>query len=144
MQQGVKDILMTIDLLQMDGAKHILVPGLSIWLSRRLILAIPPQPASAPPLSIWDCRRHRRLIAAGRHNPGAYRFTNVMQPCLVGLTPLSNPNQYLFWDDIHPTTAADQILAARFANVVSEPSTLLMVGTSVAGIAGLLRRRVSS
>ena len=59
-------------------------------------------------------------------NPGAFGFTDVTDPCLVGLNPCSNPNQYLFWDDLHPTTAADQLLAAQFQAVVTpEPSTLL-------------------
>jgi len=78
-------------------------------------------------------------------DPAAYGFTDVSDPCLVGVTPCSNPNQYLFWDDLHPTTAADQILAAQFASAVSpEPSTFLMLGTGIAGLAGVLKRRLSS
>jgi cholinesterase len=78
-------------------------------------------------------------------NPGAFGFTDVTDPCLVGLNPCSNPNQYLFWDDLHPTTAADQLLAAQFQAVVTpEPSTLLMLGTGIAGLAGMLRRKLSA
>lgn len=77
-------------------------------------------------------------------NPGAYGFTDVTDPCLVGLTPCSHPNQYLFWDALHPTTAANAILAAQFANVVPEPSTFLMLGTGIAGLAGVLRRKSSA
>ena len=29
-------------------------------------------------------------------NPGAFGFTDVTDPCLVGITPCSNPNRYLF------------------------------------------------
>ena len=74
-------------------------------------------------------------------NPGAFGFTDVTQPCLVGLTPCSNPNQYLFWDNLHPTTEADKILAAEFASAVPEPSTLFMLSTAVAAIASALRRK---
>ena len=49
----------------------------------------------------------------------------------------------LFWDDLHPTTAADAILAAQFANAVPEPSTWLMVSTGVVGLAGVLRRKLT-
>src|SRR5262249_24474937 len=36
-------------------------------------------------------------------NPAQYGFTNVTQPAYNGSTVVSNPDQYLFWDDIHPT-----------------------------------------
>ena len=48
-------------------------------------------------------------------NPGTYSFTDVTDPCLTGAvnysggTPCANPNQYLFWDALHPTAAADPI-----------------------------------
>ena len=44
-------------------------------------------------------------------NPAAYGFTNVTDPCFNGVTVCANPDQYLFWDDLHPTAAGHQLLA---------------------------------
>jgi phospholipase/lecithinase/hemolysin len=83
------------------------------------------------------------------HNPGAYGFTDVTDPCYVGdyyghVTSLcSNPDQYLFWDGFHPTTHGHEILADYIqGQALPEPSTLLMLGSGVVGLGGLLRRRI--
>jgi outer membrane lipase/esterase len=57
-------------------------------------------------------------------DPAAFGFTNVTDPCLmvpdgnepseapfVGGTPCVRPGAYLFWDFIHPTAAAHNVLA---------------------------------
>jgi phospholipase/lecithinase/hemolysin len=150
---AVTDILTIVGALQSVGATHILVPGMPD-------LGLTPAyygNASATAFSFafdqalqanlpkgatyFDTFGFMHLVVS---NPGAFGFTDVTDPCLVGLTPCSNPNQYLFWDDLHPTTAADQILAAEFANAVPEPSTFLMLGTGIAGLAGVLRRKLSA
>ena len=48
-----------------------------------------------------------------RANPGALGFTNVTQPCLNTTTGAvcSNPDQYLYWDTVHPTAAGHRFLA---------------------------------
>jgi thermolabile hemolysin len=44
-------------------------------------------------------------------NPAQFGFTQVTSACLSGSTVCRNPEQFLFWDSIHPTTTAHQILA---------------------------------
>lgn len=51
------------------------------------------------------------LYQTAMANPSSYGFTNVTSGCLAGLQPISNPDHYLFWDGIHPTTTTHRILA---------------------------------
>ena len=56
-------------------------------------------------------------------NPAAFGFTNLHTACVQkdlggNITSVcSNPNTYLFWDDVHPTEAAQQLLA-RYADLL--------------------------
>lgn len=45
--------------------------------------------------------------------PAQFGVTNITQPCLDPVTLIScpNPNEYLFWDGIHPTTVTHERLA---------------------------------
>ncbi|WNN90189.1 SGNH/GDSL hydrolase family protein [Gloeocapsopsis dulcis] len=49
---------------------------------------------------------YRQAIA----NPATFGFTNVVNPCLAGSSTCGSPDQFLFWDGIHPTTSAHRIL----------------------------------
>jgi thermolabile hemolysin len=43
-------------------------------------------------------------------NPADFGFSNVISGCMAGLSSYGNPDQFLFWDSIHPTTAAHRII----------------------------------
>lgn len=68
-------------------------------------------------------------------------FANVTQPCLsqdpVTAAPVicSDPNSFLFWDGVHPTTAAHRILGLQFAAAVPEPGPLTLVTLALLALA---------
>ncbi|MBP7484430.1 MAG: PEP-CTERM sorting domain-containing protein [Aquabacterium sp.] len=45
----------------------------------------------------------------------------------------ANPDNYLFWDGVHPTAAAHQVLGNAFAAAVPEPETyaLMLAGLGI-------------
>jgi phospholipase/lecithinase/hemolysin len=81
-------------------------------------------------------------------DPTAFGFTNVTSPAAPGLeigdqsynTSLivSNPDQYLFWDELHPTRVGHALLGQAALAAVPEPSSLAPI---VLGMLGLLARR---
>ncbi|MEO1298786.1 MAG: SGNH/GDSL hydrolase family protein [Cyanobacteria bacterium J06636_16] len=51
-------------------------------------------------------------------NPEAFELTNATDACLLNFQPgfqfdgiCENPDEFLFWDDVHPTTAAYQLVS---------------------------------
>ena len=89
------------------------------------------------------------LLDAVVANPASYGLTNVVDPCLTGAvnyaggTVCASPNQYLFWDSIHPTAAGHALVAAAALDqVVPEPASVsLMAGGLLAmGLVFRLRR----
>lgn len=85
-------------------------------------------------LSIWLVDVNS-LIADAFANPGNFGFTNVTDACLNNLDCVvggqSVQNQYLFWDNIHPTTAShEKIAKLAYSELQSEP---IPEPTAVAG-----------
>ena len=69
-------------------------------------------------------------------NPGAFGLSNVTQSFLdTG----GNPDDFLFWDTVHPTRQVHQIARERALAAVPEPAS--MVGLGALGLLALRRRK---
>jgi phospholipase/lecithinase/hemolysin len=80
------------------------------------------------------------FVDAAIANPGAHGFTNVTDPCFDGAVVCENPDQYVFWDLVHPTARAHLILGNAFtAAVVPEPTTVALMAIALA-VLGFTRR----
>jgi phospholipase/lecithinase/hemolysin len=155
--RAVSNIAAIVAGLQGLGAKNILVPGMpDLGLTPFKRLEGPVAAAQASALTDYFNARLMAALPAGVvffdtsallrtvvGDPAAYGFTNVADPCLNAAMPslCSNPGQYLFWDDIHPSARGHEILAGQLAAAaVPEPATVGVVSCAVV-VALLIRRR---
>jgi outer membrane lipase/esterase len=79
-------------------------------------------------------------------NPADFGFTNVTEACFNGLSVCTDPDSYMFFDEIHPTAAGHALLGnLAFASImdamsVPTPATLALFLSGLA-ILGLRRKK---
>lgn len=78
-------------------------------------------------------------LAAIQANPGAFGLTNVTEAALVNGSVVSNVDEYLFYDSIHPTRVGHQLIANVALQSVPEPMTMTVL--ALGAVAALRRRR---
>jgi phospholipase/lecithinase/hemolysin len=165
----VANLVTDITTLANAGAKTFLVPNLPLLGNTPLGLSLPPaqQQGLNALTSAFDTQLAQaltqlqtslgitidRLDALGlfnaiEANPAAFGFTDVTDQAKsggIGVTGsvVSNPNQYLWWDPIHPTAPAHQLLGDRAALAVGipEPSSLAALLLGTVAVAGWRRRQ---
>ena len=164
---SVANLMFIVDGLTAGGAQEILVPGLPDLSLTPRARALDPATQIAlhqlsqffnglllndlllrPNTTFFDTSA---LLAAIVANPATYGFTNATDACKsppdAGLPGVvcADVGTYVFFDDIHPTTAGHATLGGQFAAAVPaavpEPSSILLV---VVGVAEAVRRRTSA
>ena len=81
-------------------------------------------------ISVLDLYATTNAIFA---NPGAYGFTDTTDEG-INAPPNTNLNQYVFWDDVHPTAAAHALIGDAAFAAVPEPATLTLACFAALGI----------
>ena len=79
------------------------------------------------------------LFSDAINNPANYGFTNVTDACIDNVQCVTDPNvqnQYLFWDQIHPTTVAHELVAQQALEEVPEPTFVLGMVTFATFLGG--------
>ncbi|QID18145.1 SGNH/GDSL hydrolase family protein [Nitrogeniibacter mangrovi] len=76
------------------------------------------------------------FMRAAIDTPADFGLTNVTDACLDSLACVLDPavqDQYLFWDGVHPTTAAHERLGLAFAQAVAvpEPASLALFAFAI-------------
>lgn len=82
-----------------------------------------------------------QLFADINADPAAFGFTNLTAPALVNGAPVPNPDEYLFWDNIHPTRVAHAALASRALAAIPEPASASLAAVVAASLAIAPRQR---
>jgi outer membrane lipase/esterase len=144
-----------VNALQAGGAQHIIVwntpnlglapavaaagaSGLGTFLAASMNAALAAQLVGETGVTTFDIFGLGTTIAL---NPGAFGFTNVTDAC--GALVAANCNTYAYWDGIHPTARAHEVIADAFLVVagIPEPSTWVMMFLGFACVGFMAYRR---
>jgi phospholipase/lecithinase/hemolysin len=125
-QQAIMETIAAVSTLRYYGAEHILLgnlPDLGLTPDGR-------DSGMGGPLTYFSIQYNQALQAALTaygldviyfdsftsfnavvDNPSIYGLSNVTAACFDGAQVCGNPDEYLFWDGVHPTTRGHQVLA---------------------------------
>jgi phospholipase/lecithinase/hemolysin len=149
--QGITNLVNAIAFLANLGAAHFLVPNMADLGNTPFGLGLGPAGSAGLTLLTQGFNDNLELaltaldaalataeivqfdtfgaFEALQDDPGAFGFTNATQACIDFLPASCNPNTWVFWDGVHPTTAAHRVLGTMFAAAVPEPGSLVLVAT---------------
>lgn len=144
--QAASDIFSVVGRLYAAGARHIVLtnannlatpPAIAAGGPNAVALAtamsagyngaittqvVPGLRAGSPGLNLYYVDIDQ-LFKQVESNPGAFGFTNIKAPCYPLFSAPSapicaTPNSYVWWDELHPTTAAHALIAQKAAQII--------------------------
>ncbi|WP_180125453.1 SGNH/GDSL hydrolase family protein [Rhodoferax sp. BLA1] len=148
---GVNNITNAIAKLFAEGATHFLVPNMPdlgntpgfLGNTNLTALTVAFNLALADALTLLDQSLNQVEITQFDTfgtlsdvvaNPAKYGMSNVTQQCVQHLQDgTCNPDSWLFWDGVHPTTVGHAILGAQFAAAIDvpEPASLWLMALAL-------------
>ncbi len=148
---AVDNIITTILALQVAGANDFLIPNLpvaNLW-------AVTFNAALASGLNnLGGGLNITQLDVFGKFfeismNPAEFGFTNISDPCFdisdpANPTLCADPDEYLFWDTVHPTAAGHRLIAAAALSAlqvqVSAPTTVAILSLGLVVLVSTRRK----
>lgn len=163
---AIGNLVASVQTLYGLGARHIMVPGLADLGATPAGIASGFAPALTGLSAFFNAQLLATLsgleaslagsdlifvdIFAAQHeliaHPGDHGLTNVTGACFTGYvgipgTQCSTPDEYLYWDRIHPSAVAHRHLGQAMLLAVPEPASLAMALLGLAALGALHARR---